>query len=54
MEQTIQSGATGFLEALRNAVRSLARFLRVATIGAQPVSAKEQDRMTDDGAPSRA
>jgi hypothetical protein len=53
MEPTNQTGGTGILAALRNGARSLVRLLHTAPIRSNRVTAEEQDRMTDDGAPSR-
>jgi hypothetical protein len=53
MEPTNQTGGTGILAALRNGARSLVRLLHTTPTRSIRVTAKEQDRMTDDGAPSR-
>jgi len=53
VERTNQAGGTRILEALRNGARSLVRLLRTPPTRTTRVTTKEQDRMTDDGAPSR-
>jgi hypothetical protein len=53
MERTTQAGGTRILVALRDGARSLVRLIRTPPTPSKRVTAKEQDRMTDDGAPSR-
>jgi hypothetical protein len=53
VERTTLASSTGILEALRNRARSLVRILRTPATPSKRVTTKEQDRMTDDGAPSR-